>query len=260
MIDLYTTGAKHQNAAMATMLQGIPDKGAIKPIAGIGRPTLATTAICWGSRYLELLKKHYKKVVVMEQGYFNDRSRFYSLGIGGLNGFADFRNYDRPSDRWEKYRVPITPWQTAGDYYLIMGQVPGDMSISGIDIESYYATMAAELIKRTDKPVYFRPHPLARQESNVLPILKGPLKESLRHAAGVVTFNSNSGVDAVIAGAPVMVGNRGSMAWSVAAKTVDQLINFNFPGRMQWLYNLAYTQWTLDELTDGTAWGHLCKR
>lgn len=259
MIDLYTDGSAHQNKAMQLLAQAVPSPRlrAYPVIHPDGE-----SCIIWGARNLETAKRRYKKVYVIECGYFNDRLAFYSLGIGGLNGRADFNNDNSPPDRWHKYGFELPPWKKSGDYYLIMGQVPGDMSIDGVDIIQFYHMNMMRLSLKTDKPIYFRPHPKTRQLSPKglkAPILGGmSLEQSFKRAAGVITYNSNSGVDAALSGVPVLTQDIGSMAWPVGAKTINELIDFNYPDRTQWAYNLAYAQWTAEELKSGEAWEHLC--
>ena len=257
MIDLITTGSGHQTKAMEALSKGIDEETNIINVNRLS-PTTAETCVCWGIRHMNLLKPYYKNIVVVERGYFNDRMSHYSFGIGGLNGRADFKNVNSNPDRWLKHGVDINDWNHNGEYYLVMGQVSGDMSISGVNIDAWYRKITDELLEKTDKPVYFRAHPLSRQYVSGLSTMEGELHIALRNACGVVTYNSNSGVDAILAGVPTMAQDRGSMAWGVCAKSVNQLIDYTYSDRTQWAYNLAYTQWTLDELTDGTAWNHLC--
>lgn len=258
MIDLYTSGAKHQNDMMTRISKHLTCENRIKRYNDMWRNTDAKICVAWGVRYLDQLKKLYDKVFVVERGYFNDRLRHFAFGIDGLNGRADFRNESSPPDRWNKHGVDIHPWKHDGDYYLIMGQVNGDMSIHGVNIENWYASIYEELKSRTQKPVYFRPHPLSRASHASLPTLDGELDIQLRRACGVATYNSNSGVDAALAGVPVMAQDEGSMVWDISAHSISELMEFNYPDRAQWVYNLAYTQWTLEEMSDGTAWKHLC--
>jgi hypothetical protein len=257
MIDLITTGSSHQTTAMEALSKGIDEKTSIINVNRLS-PTMADTCVCWGVRHMNLLKPYYKKIVVIERGYFNDRMTHYSFGVGGLNGNADFNNANSKPDRWIKHGTGLHTWNRNGEYYLVMGQVSGDMSISGINIDAWYRKITDELLEKTDMPVYFRPHPLSRQYGSGLSIMNGSLSDALSGACGVITYNSNSGVDAILSGAPTMAQDRGSMTWDICAKSVNQLLDYDYPDRSQWAYNLAYTQWTLDELKDGTAWNHLC--
>ena len=256
MIDLITTGSDHQTKAMEALSKGIDEKTSIINVNRLA-PTTAETCVCWGVRHIALLKPYYKKIVVIERGYFKDRMIHYSLGVGGLNGRADFNNNYSKSDRWINAGIELKNWKRSGEYYLVMGQVDGDMSIKDVDINNWYRHISGELLEKTDKPIYFRAHPLSRKYIDCLSTMDGDLHVALSNACGVITYNSNSGVDAILAGVPTMAQDRGSMTWGVCAKSVNQLIDYAYPDRNQWAYNLAYTQWTLDELKDGTAWGHL---
>jgi hypothetical protein len=72
-----------------------------------------------------------------------------------------------------------------------------------------------------------------------------------------VTFNSNSGVEAALAGVPVFAFDEGSMVWEIANKTFDAIDNPQRPDRTQWLADLSYAQWTPREMREGKAWRHL---
>ena len=231
-------------------------------------PMLSRACVIWGTRYLPSMREYPTKII-MEAGYYGSRELdangvlpFYSLGLGGLNGRADFNNQNSPSDRWVVHGVKREAWRDRGQghYTLVMGQVPGDMATNGIDLRFWYDQIIDEIKQHTDGPVCFRPHPKARQHgptTGKAEILGGSLEEALQNAGFVVTYNSNSGVDAALAGVPVYAADEGSMAWPIAAHTLGELFDFDFKDRSQWLYDLAYTQWTANELADGTAWKHL---
>ncbi len=135
------------------------------------------------------------------------------------------------------------------------GQVRGDASLWRTNIEDWYAETARRL-NDLGWTVMFRPHPNGRA---IAPdgafALVGSLEGALASAAFVVTWNSTSGVDAALAGVPVVAMDRGSMAWDVAAHRIeDAPIR---PDRAGWAGCLAYTQWNDDEIEGGVAWGHL---
>ena len=62
----------------------------------------------------------------------------------------------------------------------------------------------------------------------------------------------------MINGIPVVAMDPGSMAWGVARH--DVTMDFYMPDRRQWLYDLAYKQWTIEEVENGNAWEHLKQR
>jgi hypothetical protein len=196
--------------------------------------------------------------LVMERGYFGDRMTNTGMAYNGLNGRGEFMAKNMPSDRWEKHGVPVKPWKVGGEYMLLMGQVSGDQSLYGKDPRKWYLLAMSKIKSMTDVPVYFRPHPLSRQWDGLLQTCgykTDTLEESFSGAMCVVTYNSNSGVDAVINGIPVIAMDPGSMAWDMAQH--DITMEFYMPDRKQWLYDLAYKQWTLEEVESGEAWEHL---
>jgi hypothetical protein len=108
--------------------------------------------------------------------------------------------------------------------------------------------------------VVFRPHPHPRGEWLRLPDVEtstGTLAEALDGAAFAVTCNSNSAVDAVLAGVPTVTLDYGAMAWDVTSHDLDQPIVT--PDRDAWAAWLAGVQWSHDEIRSGTAWASVSR-
>jgi hypothetical protein len=220
-------------------------------------------AVIWGARHPNIIEGqriHYGDYLILERGYFRDRKAFASCGYNGLNGYADFLAEDSPPDRWEKHGIQIAPWKTDGYYILLMGQVNGDQSLRNSNISIWYQKTINEIREITEMPIYYKPHPLSRQQAihNVDGFMNGSLEDAFKGAYMAVTFCSNSGVDAILNGISLIAMNQGSMAWSMARNEIT--MRRYFPDRTQWLYDLAYKQWTLEEYENGTAWEHLKKK
>lgn len=196
--------------------------------------------------------------MVMELAYFRSRTEYISLGFNGLNGHAEFYNRGCSGDRWAKHGVELKPWKTGGDYVLLLGQVLGDASLATCRHYIAFLKDALERLKCYGLPVKFRPHPKGKTPPINADIAGGSLEDALSKAAVAVSWNSNSLVDAVIAGVPTIACDRGSMAWDVSAHGIGaEVIR---PDRTQWSHNLAYTQWTGREVESGEAWAHLKQR
>jgi hypothetical protein len=198
-------------------------------------------------------------VVVLETGYINrgaGQTHHYAAGLNGLNGRANFRNHGMPDDRARLLGVELKPYKP-GANIILCGQVPWDAAVDNSDHVAWLAECAAALSSGA-RPVVFRPHPAA-----YLPPIKGcefsqkPLADDLRNAWALVTFNSNSGVEALIDGVPVFAFDEGAMVWSVCNRSLSDIESPIFPDRVQWLNDLCYAQWTLDEMKAGLAWKHL---
>lgn len=200
-----------------------------------------------------------KKVIILERGYIK-RNEYWSAGFDSFNGRADFRNQKSKPDRWRKLGVTLEP-DTGGDgeYILLIGQVPWDASVQDSDHITWLG-FTAKALKAMGYTVLFREHPLG-PGINLQSAIKSKwtLEEDLSAAIAVVTFNSNVGVDAAIAGIPVFSFDKGSMVYPISFHNLSDLnlIGKKSFSRDEWANNIAYAQWTLDEFEKGLAWKHL---
>jgi hypothetical protein len=225
------------------------------------RPDDSDVHMFWGTKrsYAKQVIGLKKKVLVIERAYLGDRFQWFMLGFDGLNGFANFCNKEVEHDRWLKYWAhEMKPYDRTGDYALVIGQVQGDASLSGTDAYKWACQAVADARKKYNKVVY-RPHPLERNKRKIegAEYDTGSLADSLKNAKVVITFSSNTGVDAIMAGKSVVAYNPCSMVYDLAAHSVNE--DFTFPDRSDWGRKIAYAQWLPHEIKDGTAWGHLRK-
>lgn len=220
-------------------------------------------AVCWGWRKgIKEFEKN-KQVLVMEHGYMINRHKWISLGWNGLNNDADFLNEDVPDDRWKKiFKEHMKPWKNNGEYILFCGQVPGDMSLKGKNLIRWYGETAKKASKVYKLPVVWRPHPLDKKSHNFtiekLKLDVGTnLLDSIKNAAAVMAFNSNSLIDGVMAGVPPIAFDSGTMVWDLAAKNYEPLKRLD---REDWGRKMGYTQWNHEEIANGTAIKHIFKK
>lgn len=211
---------------------------------------------CWGWRMGKRLFDAGRKVLVMERGYIGDRFKYTSLAWNGLNGHATFP--DRPADNGERFAAHggiIKPWRKVGSYALILGQVPKDASLQGKKMPPWYSQIAEDIKSIYQIPVHFRQHPdltKLKIHQRISGTIKstGTLQEALSGALFTVCYNSNSSVDSVLAGIPCIIGDEGSMAAEVCSREIHNLIR---PKREAWAHDLAWKQWSIDEIISGEA-------
>ncbi len=208
--------------------------------------------------------QHGGRHLVLERGFL-DRERYFMAGWNGLNGRADFRNSQMPPDRWNRLKIPLCPWRDDGAHVVVCGQVPWDASVQHIDMAAWCRETIDEIRRRTDRPIVFRPHPAQPQaieldEGGICISRHRSFREDLHRAWCVVTFNSNSAVEAAVDGIPVFVADAGSMARPIANESLEVIERPRMPDRGQWLYDLAYSQWTAREMARGLAWEHLVRQ
>lgn len=249
--------SKGQNAFFAKVTKGLRAHG-VRVIHNLHGEKPNSVAV-WGWK----TGKHYRdkghNVLVFERAYLGDRYYWTSIAWNGLNGHGNFcidRQYG--PERYEtNYPGSAKIWQTGGENIIIMGQVRGDASLQGRNLNGFYEEIADKLQKYHRKAVYFRPHPLASRRGapfspSGVPVLRGDLKEALANAYLVAAFNSNSIVDAVLSGIPAVCFDQGCMAWEVTAHACEEPPLHVYRG--DWLHNLAWKQWTPDEIENGAYW------
>jgi hypothetical protein len=216
---------------------------------------------CWGWRKGQELRRMGHEVLVFERAYLGDRFKWTSIAWNGLNGHGDFcLPADVTGERFEKHFEPLKPWREDGDYILIMGQVPGDMSLRGQDMTAFYESAAAVLSRKHNKPAFFRPHPHAKH-GNFKPDIKtleNGLEEALQGAFLTVAYNSNSSVDAIVRGVPSLAVDKGSMAWAVTSHSFDGSIRRT--DRTAWAARLAHCQFLREEISRGEWWERYADR
>lgn len=229
-------------------------------------PQPCDLAVFWGMHHTHQIRKIQDDIkqpwLIMERGYVGDRFQWTSMGYNGLNGHADFVNKNSPSDRWDQFFGDqwIKPWKKEGDYILLAGQVLQDASIKHLRVN--YQTIANDIKKHTNIPIHFRKHPHKLCANMKTPTgcqtsTDESIQQALQRAKACVCVNSNSGVDAILAGVPVINLDRGSMVWQLAHHDFSDINNLQYPDRQQWSHDIAYAQWLPEEIESGQAWEHL---
>lgn len=195
-------------------------------------------------------------LLVMERGFLQPRNKWVSLTWNGFNGRGEFPKALDNGERWDRhFGHLLQPWKkTAGKRALLIGQVPGDASLHGIDIIDWLDQTAVELVG-LGFTVNFRPHPSAPIPTPLHTVYqKNTLAEDFEYCDFVVTFSSTTAVEAIIAGKPAVVMDDGSVAAPMASRSLSEPLVY--PDRTKWCHDLAWRQWRLSELADGSAWKH----
>ena len=268
-VHVYLSGDPVHDRALKAFYAGCPVEKELRAVTDYAPSEIAVIFGVFKSRVAKSIargkvfqrqRENNQDVIVLETGYVNrgdGENHHYAVGFNGLNGRADFRNKSMPGDRWRKLGAELQPY-SRGEKVILCGQVPWDASVDMHDHVKWLKQTASQIQKVTDRKVVFRPHPKA-----AVPPMYGceysqkPLEEDLKDAHCVVTWNSNSAVEAAIYGKPVFAFDHGSMCWDIANKSLLHIDDPQYLDRRQWANNLAYAQWTLAEIRNGDAWKHL---
>ena len=82
---------------------------------------------------------------------------------------------------------------------------------------------------------------------------------ALNRAHAVVNYNSNPAIESVLAGVPVYV-DTSSLCWDVGNPIGGDLNNPAKPDRTEWLKQISYTEWFVEEIKQGLPWKRLKPR
>lgn len=249
-------GRSHEDH-LVSMAKGLTNHGIVVDYFSSAPCRDADIAVTWSWRVgLEVRKVFSGPILVMERGFIGDRFNWTSLGWDGLNGRARFTKVDDASRFKKNFGHLLKPWKrkTSG-YALVCGQVAGDAALTGVDIHQWYRTTSVALYKQ-GWDVKFRQHPVEVQRGVAVPgvpfaeVVKGSLDDALSGAGLVITYNSNTGVDAILSGVPVHAADAGSMVYDLSSRDFVPIK----PKRQKRLHEMAWCQWQLDEIKSGAAW------
>jgi len=202
-----------------------------------------------------------------------------------------FCNENSPPDRFEKIakdqNIELKDWRKSGEYVLFICQKPGDSSLENVysryeHYTDYILDCIKEIRKHTDRPILLRGHPRSNKSRMIVEkIVKTEnipnvsfsvnasnddsrtngglgLEKDFENAWCVVGTTSNTLIESICLGIPTFVLDETAMAYDVSQPDLsyieNPLMNIN---RMQWLYDLGYTQWYTEEHKSGLVWNRL---
>jgi hypothetical protein len=203
----------------------------------------------------EQYRRQSKPVIVLEIGCLQ-RDTTWKIGINGINQGSYFVSGNKDDHRARSLRLDLKPWRTDGNAILICGQHEKSQQWENMPAMSAWVTDQITQIRQyTERPIKIRHHPrsifrLDQKFKNVVLDSFTPFRDDLKTAWAVINWSSNPSVESVINGVPAFVGPR-SLALPVANTALDQIETPNMPDRTQWLNNLAWTEWLVEEMAEG---------
>jgi hypothetical protein len=207
-------------------------------------------------------RKTGRNVVVLEVGSIS-RGTTWRVGLNGINR-SSYRFLNSDNSRASALGLKLKPWQTNGEFILICGQ--HDRSLQWCNMPSmstWFLNTYDTIRQHTDRPIIFRPHPrckldhIERGLKNVYRQDPIPLANTydcydlkFDNIWSTISWSSSPGIHSIINGVPAFVGTD-SLAYDVANTSLENIENPIMPDRNQWLNNLAWTEFTVDEIAQG---------
>jgi len=190
----------------------------------------------------------------------NNLDAYVAVGFDSYKMDGTYHNGNCPPDRWNKLNITVKPWRETGNHILIIGQTRFGVSTRGLDYNEWLIDTIKQIRSITNRPIVYRQHPNQKPlpELDIEVRKTNPnIEDDLRNAWCSLTLNSNAAVDSIINGIPVVAIDKLCMTYEISSNHLLDIENPKTPNRQQFLNNLAYCQWSIDEIKQGLAWKHL---
>jgi len=213
-----------------------------------------------------------KPVVVLEVGGIQ-RGTTWKVGLNGINRDAFFGDAGNDSGRCDLLDLRLKPWRTNGRFILLCGQHDRSLQWNLLPSMARWAKETIEHIRHyTDRPIIFRPHPRC-SVPKIEHQFKNVTRQTPRQTPGsyddydinfddvfcTVSWTSNPGIHSVIEGVPSYT-SPSSLAYDVSIKSLANLEDPPLCDRQQWLNDYAWTEYTLEEISQGIPLKRLTKK
>jgi hypothetical protein len=160
---------------------------------------------------------------------------------------------DSPSDRWQQMGIALQP-RRYGKKIIVAAPDEKPCKFYGIELESWIADTVATIQQYTDRPVVVR----QRAANRIDRITRDPLSQVLvDDVHALVTFNSNAATESVMLGVPVFTLAPANAAAPVGNQDLTQIESPYWADTDKlhaWACHLAYGQFHVEELRNGTAY------
>lgn len=206
-----------------------------------------------------------KPVVYVDLGYWSRQKTghfdgYHKVAINSRHPTAYFQNVRHDASRLAGHGIEIKPWRQSGDFILLAGMSDRAALVAGFQPEEWERAAVAELRRHTDMPIVYRPKPnylMARPiEGTIFAHKKTAVTDALQCCHAVVSHHSNVGVEALIHGVPSFT--KEGAALPLSQSDFSKICDPRLPDdRQQWLQDLSYCQWHVEEMRTGAVWAHL---
>ena len=187
--------------------------------------------------------KRAKEYWYIDHGYFGkgDPTRFNGYYRIVHNSIIHDRDGDFSSDRLEKFNLKFKDWRSNGSQIVLIPPSLPMGKFLDVPTDKWIKETRSELQKHTDRPLVVCQKEKGKQSN---------LKQLMDEAWCLVTDHSNAQTDALVNGIPVITTS--------PMRKIGSLQEIESPPmERDFLKNLAYKQWTMQEIRNGQAWREL---
>lgn len=227
----------------------------------------AEVAIMWGvtpTTTLDFMRTRNLPALVMDFPYWNRCGKirpgdeYYKISLNGQHPTPYIMTEDLPDNRYRLTGGPaIHPWRHDGDCIVLAGMGNKAAIQNGYKPGEWEYKTVQLIKKQTDLPVVYRPKPKTGVPSisdTVYDDGSRPIEHALKNARALVCHHGNPTVAALAMGVPIFMNGTIGAASHFASFDFK---NINEPvrpeGREKFFNNIAYWQWSVDEIKSGAA-------
>jgi len=205
----------------------------------------------------------HKPVVILEVGTLQ-RNATWKVGINGVDKHAYVKSSKDDSTRAKLLGLEFKSWNTNGEYILICGQHNKSLLWHGQPtMSTWIQNTIINLRAVTDRPILIRPHPRCpvAKFDHLFKHVHWQLPQKLKNTYDTydisfeniwttISWNGTCGIHSILNGVPAIVGPS-SLASDVSSQNLRSIETPLYSLRQQWVNNLAYTEWTTEEIAQG---------
>lgn len=156
------------------------------------------------------------------------------------------KEFDAPTSRLQNFPIFPVPWRKNGEIIYVIEPGPFAANVFHVNLKTWKYDVARELRKYTDKRIVFRKKAPLRQRPK---LIKQLLDEDYYC---IVSINSNAATEAIWTGIPaITLGTH--ITNPVTRNKLSDINNLYYGDISKWLCMLSYSQFTKEELMNGTA-------
>ena len=226
-------------------------------------------SVLWHGRMAtnEAVYQHYRRqgkpVLIIDVGALH-RNISWKLSVNNINALGYYgHTTNLDLDRPKKLGIRIAHPTKINSAILIATQHQKSLQLQNVSQEELINKQIRMIQQHSDRLIVVRNHP--RCPLNWADILRPGVTQQIPKLVAntydsydvdynyhaVVNYNSGPGIQAALAGVQIIVDNS-SLAHPVS-NVLEQVDNYEFEDRSEWLVQIAHTEYTVDELQQG-AW------
>lgn len=202
-----------------------------------------------------------RNVVVLDASALK-RGEMWKLGLNAIHNEGYFGPKGNDDQRRRKLNINLKPWKKQDGSLLVCLQNSKSYQWHDMPEVTRWCQNLIDLGHQAGwRNIIVRPHPRDPILLNLTgATVTNPKKiaeddfdliRNLKDISAVVSFSSNPGIVSAVEGIPIFVSKR-SLAYDVRCGEIDELIIKNYPDREQWINDYVYTEWTNEEIKEGT--------